>query len=70
MGLLDRKNHNISLRARGIEPEPGLNAGLKRHARYLRRASGAPIVIQNPDKFLHSHARAMMALRRRISARS
>lgn len=57
MGLLGRQNHNIGLRGRGIEPEPGFFAGIKRRARYIARA-GAPIVkIKNPSRYLHAAAR-------------
>lgn len=36
-GLKGRRLRNASLRVRGKEPAPGLYAGVKRHARYLKR---------------------------------
>ena len=57
MGLRYRQSHNERQRAKGIEPEPSLFAGVKRRARYLKRAGYRPIKIKNPSKYLHSAAR-------------
>jgi hypothetical protein len=70
MGLRARKNHNDGLRARGIEPEPGFYAGIKRHIRYLKRTPARAIKIKNPERYLSSHARGMLALRKVLEARS
>lgn len=59
MGLRNRRNRNESARARGIEPTPGLFAGIKRRARYLRRAGTPSIKIKNPERYLHATARRL-----------
>ena len=54
MGLRDRKAANALLRARGIEPEPGRYAGVKRWARYLKRVPPRVKKIKNPERYLNS----------------
>lgn len=69
MGLHARKNWNKNQRANGNEPTPGIFAGVKRLARYLRRVPARPIKIKNPERYLSSHARRMAALVKVIGAR-
>ncbi len=63
MGLRYRRSQNANQRANGIEPEPGDYAGVKRWARYLKRVVLKPVKIRNPEKYLHSTARGMKAVR-------
>jgi hypothetical protein len=54
MGLAKRRLRNANLRANGVEPGPGLYAGVKRWARYLRRVPRREVKIKNPAKYLNS----------------
>jgi hypothetical protein len=54
MGLWQRKSRNAGKRANGDEPEPGDYAGVKRHARYLKRADRKPVKIKDPEKYLNA----------------
>lgn len=69
MGLMSRQNHNGAQRVNGNEPEPGPFAGVKRWARYHARVPARTIKIKNPERYLHSHARSMLALRRVLEMR-
>lgn len=62
MGKRYKQSANWSRRASGNEPVPGPFAGVKRWAKYLRRSIMTPVVIKNPSKYRHSHARRMDAL--------
>ena len=57
MGLRQRQYRNQSLRANGVEPEPGNFAGVKRWARYLKRVVFVPKPVKNSDWYLHSAER-------------
>jgi hypothetical protein len=54
MGLRDRKSRNELSRANGIEPAPDPYAGVKRWARYLKRAPRRVVQVKNPRKYLHA----------------
>lgn len=41
VGLKARRKRNQLSRAKGVEPEPGWDAGVKRRARYLKRVTAA-----------------------------
>ena len=70
MGLRDKQSKNELIRARGTEPETGAFAGVKRRARYLRRTEMPEIKIRDPERYLNSHARQMVGLRRAASKRA
>lgn len=57
MGLWQRRSRNRSLRANGVEPEPGNYAGVKRYARYLKRVVAVSKGVKNPDRYLHAAER-------------
>jgi len=58
IGLRSRQSRNATLRASGTEPHPHpVYAGVKRMARYLKRAGVAPVHIKNPDDYLSSYHR-------------
>jgi len=50
------QSRNATKRANGIEPEPGLYAGVKRRARFLARV-GCKVTVKNPERYLDSYAR-------------
>jgi len=62
-GKARRKWENAKRRAAGNEPVPGLNAGVKRRMRFLKRVIQEPIKIKNPDRYLNSYRRRMNSLR-------
>jgi hypothetical protein len=62
MGLKSRRDHNEYLRANNIEPIPGIFAGIKGWARYLKRAGGPEIKIKNPERYLNRHGWAETSL--------
>lgn len=55
MSLWKKRSRNKNRRANDDEPEPGLYAGVKRRARYLKRVGRKTIKIKgNPLKYLHA----------------
>jgi hypothetical protein len=66
MGLRDRKSRNEIRRANGNEPVPGDFAGVKRWARYLKRAERKPVKIKNPEKYLNASSKRFLALKERV----
>jgi hypothetical protein len=54
-GIAGRRADNALLRARGTEPVPGLYAGVKRFARWIRRANVQPIRITSTRAPLYQH---------------
>lgn len=59
MGLRGRQAQNERLRANGEEPSPGCGrgSGVKRWARYLKRAALTPIKIRNLERYLNASRR-------------
>lgn len=57
--LAGRRARNAALRAIGEEPVPGAGAGVKRHARFLKRALHSPITVKpvRALRYMHAHAR-------------
>lgn len=60
-GLRARQLRNAHGRARGQEPMPGPFAGVKRHARYIRRTSARVKLVERPEIYLHHNARLAYA---------
>lgn len=61
-----RYRHRLGRTGRVTAPH---SASVKSWARYLAREGRAPIEIRNPDRYLHSHARAMRQLLTAMEAR-
>lgn len=59
---------HYSLRFRLRDAFKPRSHSIKAWARYLNKWGRAPVAIRNPDRYLNSHARAMVGLRRIIAA--
>jgi hypothetical protein len=67
MGKRYRQAQNARQRANGIELEPGLYAGVKNWARFLKRATGLkPVKIKNPEKYLNASSKRFLILKERV----
>lgn len=58
VGLAGHRAVNAMQRANGNEPKPGQGAGIKRWARYLKRAELEVITPKRPSRYLNRSARA------------
>lgn len=61
MGVAIRRLRNMSKRANGIEPKPGLHAGVKRRRRYLKRRKPIITSVRNPERYLNPTQRRLRA---------